>query len=114
MNTQLPEELQNQAGEIVKRVNEVQGALQKARPIRKPVVNIVWACFVLGAICIAFCLYQAFLGTASSFTWGILFVGLVLCTISMLSKFEIGPSGVTGEVRDVLNLAKNLITRLTQ
>jgi len=112
MSNQPPQELGNQAEQLVKRVDQLQPALKNSSPIRKPVMSIMWGCFALGTISLVFCLFKAGLGTANTLDWGILFVGFTLCTISMLKKFDIGASGITAELSDVLNQAKDLVMKV--
>jgi hypothetical protein len=114
MSSQPPLDLRNQAGDLIRKVDGVQGRLEKSGPIKKPISVLVWACFVVGTICILFYLYKAATSGAQKLDLPILFVGFVLCTISMLTKFEIGPKGVTAEVRNVLSLTKDLVIKLTQ
>jgi uncharacterized membrane protein YoaK (UPF0700 family) len=107
-------------GALVEKVNNLEQALaqnqvsrSQSRSQRRD-ESIIWACFGLGAICIGSIVVRLFIAQPNWLDPIILILGLVLCGLSLFSKFTLKFKDISleGILRDVRNDIQRLYTLL--
>jgi hypothetical protein len=108
--------LLSRSEQAITKLNQAETALQEGDLVRRPSRAVIWSCFSVGVGCFVSTVAKTWLGTPTPLDWGILFVGLILCVISLLKKFNIGKEGVEGEVsiQRTLKDAQELIRELSR
>jgi hypothetical protein len=72
--------------------------------------KVVWACIAIGAICIGSTLLKSWLAQPNWIDGFILLIGVILCGLSLFSKFVVNPKNgsIIVDVRDVFSLVQKL------
>ena len=79
--------------------------------------GIVIACFLVGCLCIFSGILKSWFGSPNNIDWGLLFVGLVLCGISLFRDVKIGKEELAitfQDFRDELYAVKESFIKLLE
>jgi len=106
ITTQTSELADFNAAETQALISKVQSAIDsgKLKLASQPIKRIIYACLLVGIGCLANTIVKSWIGTPNALDWGILFVGLVLCAISLLKEFKVGKEGVSATIADISQL----------
>lgn len=109
-----PQEVQ----ELLDRLDRLEKAIRDGKSpfVSVPVRTIILVCLGLGIVCVLSTAMKSWFGQPNQLDWGVLFVGLVLCAISLFKEFTIGKQGISAtlkSVQDILQSTRSVIHNLT-